>query len=137
MIAHILLNTYEKKLEGRNIFMVPFIASFIMVMWDLAMDPFMSTMSKNWIWEEGGCCYGVSFVNYMGWFLCVFTIYILFTLYQSRYGEPSKFQAIVSAKSYWIHCTIVYALRQCFLVFKAAFVSILAINHVLARNNSE
>ncbi|MCP4121563.1 MAG: carotenoid biosynthesis protein, partial [Bacteroidetes bacterium] len=170
MIAHILLNTYEKKLEGRNIFMVPFIASFIMVMWDLAMDPYISTVSKNWTWEEGGCYYGVPFVNYMGWFLCVFTIYILFALYQNRYGEKPKSPAVVNTKSFWIHCSIMYALLQLFLVFKTAFgsdgsitaldghvwsmsdlysgtllvsiftmifVSVLAINHVLARNNSE
>jgi putative membrane protein len=33
---------------------VPVVASFIMVAWDLCMDPPNSTIQRWWIWEQGG-----------------------------------------------------------------------------------
>lgn len=44
MLSHVLTGQYSKKLEGKQIFIVPFIATFIMVMWDLTIDPISSTL---------------------------------------------------------------------------------------------
>ena len=53
--------------------------SFVMVMWDLSMDPARATVAQVWIWHEGGADFGVPFVNFAGWFLCVFTIFMAFS----------------------------------------------------------
>jgi putative membrane protein len=54
------------------------VASFVMVMWDLSMDPARATVHQAWIWHDGGAYFGVPFVNFMGWFLCVATIFAAF-----------------------------------------------------------
>ena len=57
------------------------VASFIMVAWDLAMDPVWATIDRAWIWRDGGAFFGVPVSNYLGWFLTVFVFYLLFALY--------------------------------------------------------
>lgn len=82
------------KFKNRT-FIVPFVATFIMVMWDLCMDPLSSTVASLWVWPSGGAYYGVPHQNYFGWFLCVYTIFQLFAFYiftnESYYAAPKKF----------------------------------------------
>ncbi len=73
---------------GAQILAVPFIASFIMVAWDLAQDPVWSTVLHGWVWQQGGHWFGVPLSNYCGWFLTVFLIYLGFALYLRRRPEP-------------------------------------------------
>lgn len=63
---------------------VVLVASFIMVMWDLSMDPSRATINQAWIWHDGGAYFGVPFVNFVGWFLCVATIFSAFAFWLSR-----------------------------------------------------
>lgn len=63
---------------------VALIAAFVMVMWDLSMDPSRATISLAWIWHDGGAYFGVPFVNFAGWFLCVVTIFAAFNFWLSR-----------------------------------------------------
>jgi uncharacterized membrane protein len=58
----------------------PVTAAFIMVMWDLVMDPTNSTIGKVWIWHGGGGYNGVPLTNYLGWFLTVWTVFQLFAI---------------------------------------------------------
>jgi putative membrane protein len=60
---------------------VVLVASFVMVMWDLSMDPSRATVNSTWIWHDGGAYFGVPFVN---WFLCVATIFAAFAFWLSR-----------------------------------------------------
>lgn len=60
------------------------VASFVMVMWDLSMDPARATVHQAWIWHDGGAYFGVPFVNFAGWFLCVFTILMAYGLLAPR-----------------------------------------------------
>jgi putative membrane protein len=60
---------------------VPFIASFLMVMWDLCLDPTASTIRHIWIWEQGGGYFGVPLTNYLGWFFTVYVFLQLFALF--------------------------------------------------------
>jgi uncharacterized membrane protein len=60
---------------------VPLAASFIMVAWDLAQDPVWATVLHGWVWLRGGPWFGVPVSNYLGWYLTVFLIYLLFALY--------------------------------------------------------
>jgi uncharacterized membrane protein len=88
-LGHVLVGVFGKKLEQVNLFLVPFVASLVMVMWDLVMDPMTSTVQKQWIWQDGGSYFGVPFVNYLGWLLCVYTIFQLFAAYASRPNQGS------------------------------------------------
>ncbi|HMS94138.1 MAG TPA: carotenoid biosynthesis protein [Tabrizicola sp.] len=63
---------------------VVLVAAFVMVMWDLSMDPSRATVNLTWIWHDGGAYFGVPFVNFAGWFLCVATIFAAFALWLKR-----------------------------------------------------
>jgi putative membrane protein len=62
----------------------PALASFVMVSWDLTLDPVASTIGHSWIWHDGGAYFGVPVSNFLGWYLTVFVFFQLFALYQSR-----------------------------------------------------
>ena len=63
---------------------VVLVAAFVMVMWDLSMDPSRATINLTWIWHDGGAYFGVPFVNFAGWFLCVATIFAAFAIWLAR-----------------------------------------------------
>jgi putative membrane protein len=63
---------------------VVLIAAFVMVMWDLSMDPARATVHQAWIWHDGGAYFGVPFINFAGWFLCVATIFAALALWLAR-----------------------------------------------------
>jgi putative membrane protein len=63
---------------------VPLLAAFIMVAWDLAMDPVWGTVLHAWIWKQGGRYFGVSVSNFVGWYLTVYVIFQIFALYLRR-----------------------------------------------------
>ncbi len=119
-LAQVLLDEFKNKLSRGSVFFVPFIASFIMVMWDIVFDPLASTIEQSWVWEKGGGFFGVPLSNFMGWFLCVFTIYQLFALYLNKVGAFTS-HAIVSEKLYWIQAAMMYSLASFFIVFKTLF----------------
>jgi uncharacterized membrane protein len=62
----------------------PLVAAFVMTQWDLVMDAPESTISKAWIWHDGGADFGVPLTNYFGWLLTSWMFYQLFALYLSR-----------------------------------------------------
>lgn len=108
-IGHSIIGKFNLALGKTSVFAVPLVASFIMVMWDMVMDPSKSTIGQKWIWEEGGAYFGVPFSNFLGWFLCVFTIFLLFALYQRSQG--SKFpreSEIIADKVNWMQPMLMY-----------------------------
>lgn len=44
-------------------------ATFLLVLWDLALDPAMSHLTPYWLWENAGPFYGMPWVNLAGWAL--------------------------------------------------------------------
>jgi 15-cis-phytoene synthase len=42
-------------------------ATFLLVMWDLALDPAMSYLTPYWVWEQPGAFYGMPMINLFGW----------------------------------------------------------------------
>lgn len=42
-------------------------ATFLLVLWDLALDPAMSFLTPYWVWETPGSFYGMPWVNLAGW----------------------------------------------------------------------
>lgn len=92
-------------MQRRNLFLVPVIASFAMVMWDFCLDPIRSTVDGAWIWEDGGAYHGVPISNYLGWYLTVFTIFQVFALYLYR---SSRNEQVEQSKTYWYLAPVMY-----------------------------
>ncbi len=92
ILAHVLTGQYCSRLGGKQIFLVPLIATFIMVMWDLTIDPISSTLQGLWVWQDPGAYFGVPLSNFFGWFLVSFVFFQLFAGYISRYDQidPEK-----------------------------------------------
>jgi uncharacterized membrane protein len=89
-LGHVLLDRFDDRLKGAEVVLVPVLASFVMVMWDLCIDPASSTITGAWIWRDGGGYFGVPLVNFLGWYLCVFTIYLVFAMYLQRSAEWTR-----------------------------------------------
>ena len=62
----------------------PVVAAFVMTQWDVVMDPPLSTISKAWIWHDGGAHFGVPLSNYAGWLLTSWLFYQVFAIYLGR-----------------------------------------------------
>jgi len=92
-------------IERRNLFLVPFVASFVMVMWDFCLDPIRSTIDGAWVWEDGGAYHAVPVSNYFGWFLTSFVIFQVFALYINRF---SKNERVGQSKLYWYLAPVMY-----------------------------
>ncbi|MEN9443671.1 MAG: hypothetical protein RIS47_561, partial [Bacteroidota bacterium] len=108
ILAHILLDKFTLQYSRETKFAIPFIASFVMVMWNLCFDPFMSTIRKDWIWEDGGAYYGVPFQNFMGWFLCVYTILQVFSFYLQRQAKTAVPQPKLHSLGNWLQPVLFY-----------------------------
>jgi putative membrane protein len=83
-LARILLGNPSARTGLLGILRLPLVASLIMVAWDLAQDPVWSTFLHAWVWQNAGPWFGVPFSNFAGWYLTVFLIYLLFSLYLRR-----------------------------------------------------
>lgn len=108
MLANILLNQYDKKLSGKSVFFIPLIASFIMVIWDLCMDPSASTISSLWVWIERGAYFGVPIKNYFGWFFVVYLVFQSFALYIARFDIEKE---CYYGKAFWLESATLYGIQ--------------------------
>jgi putative membrane protein len=107
VLGTILTGDVRRGAGAFSTFATPFVAAFIMVLWDLTMDPSASTVQKWWIWESGGGFFGVPVSNYLGWFLTVYVFMQLFALYlRARAPVPELLQP----KSYFIQAIAMYAI---------------------------
>jgi putative membrane protein len=107
-LGHVLLDRFDDRLTGAEVVLVPALASFVMVMWDLCIDPASSTISAAWIWRDGGGYFGVPLVNFLGWYLCVFTIYLVFALYLRRSADWTRAEDL-GDRSTWVLPAVMYA----------------------------
>lgn len=80
-VGQVLLNQQNSTLQDASVFTIPLIGTFVMVLWDLSFDPYAATINGAWIWEEGGGYFGVPIENFLGWYLCNFTIFIFYAIY--------------------------------------------------------
>ena len=84
---------------------VPVVATFIMVGWDVCLDPGSSTIGRIWIWHDGGPYFGVPFTNYLGWCLTVFLFLLAFSLYRAKWPEPER----DVPQSWWYQACVLFA----------------------------
>jgi hypothetical protein len=83
-LACLIIGRKRILLHGLQFFILPVVASCIMVSWDVSQDPVWSTVLHAWVWEGGGMYFGVPLSNFFGWFLTVYVIYELYALYLFR-----------------------------------------------------
>jgi len=111
ILSHILTGQYSKRIEGKQNFLVPLIATFIMVMWDLTVDPISATLQGLWVWTNPGPFFGIPISNYFGWFLVVYIFLQILALYLSKYDsiKPEKVLTI-SNKPFWSEAPVIYGI---------------------------
>jgi uncharacterized membrane protein len=99
-----------RPVTGWAIFAAPLAGAFIMVGWDVAMDPYQSTVTGDWIWQDGGPYFGVPLHNYAGWFGTVFTFMLVYFLFASRYVEQPQEDLMQDRTAFWSLPVFYYAL---------------------------
>jgi putative membrane protein len=83
--------------------------SFMMVAWDLGMDPTSSTIRHLWIWQQGGGYFGVPLTNYLGWFFTVYVFFQLFALYLRSRKPSGDGEEPTLPRSYYAQALVMYA----------------------------
>jgi uncharacterized membrane protein len=82
IVAGTLLGGAHRRLSGKiQLVALPIVAAFVMTQWDVVMDPPEATISKAWIWHDGGAHFGVPISNYLGWLLTSWLFYQAFAIY--------------------------------------------------------
>jgi uncharacterized membrane protein len=88
IIGSILLDEADLNLsQPINRFGLPIVAAFVMVQWDVVMDPPNATLGHAWIWHDGGGYFGVPLSNYVGWYLTVWMYFQIFALMIYRWPK--------------------------------------------------
>jgi len=118
--AHIVLQKFTNKLSGYDVLLIPILTSLFAVMTDLSFDPFFSTVQGRYIWHTGGAYYGVPFVNYLGWYLCIYTIAQVYSIYM---WHKNKKNSIVnppelSSRSFWLQSILASFIWPIMLILK-------------------
>ena len=104
-LATVFLGNLGTGMQRQNLFLVPFIASFVLAMWDFCLDPIRSTVDGAWIWEDGSAYHGVPISNYFGWYITGFAIFQTFTVYLYRFSRNER---IEQSRIYWYLAPVMY-----------------------------
>jgi putative membrane protein len=86
-VMSLLITGTRKPIRGLRTVMVPLLASFVMMAWDLSMEADWSTVDRAWIWRDGGPFFGVPLTNFLGWYLTAFLYFQGFAFY-CRFKAP-------------------------------------------------
>jgi uncharacterized membrane protein len=105
-LARVILGGMRNRLAGPGVVTVPLVAAFILVAWDLSMDPVWSTIVHAWIWRNGGAYFGVPTSNFLGWYMTVYLIFQLFALYMR--GRATNVDRLPS--NYWQLAVLFYGI---------------------------
>ncbi len=111
VLANILLDS-DRRRDRRATIGVPLVSSFIMVAWDVGIDPGSSTVGKIWIWHQGGGYFGVPFTNYLGWYLTVWLFMQAFAIYNANRTAPAP----ELPRAHWYQASVFYAVMAIDLV---------------------
>ena len=88
--------------------LLPLISTLIMVIWNICFDPVMSTAEGDWIWPEGGAYHGVPLSNFLGWFITVFLVFQMFSLFLLKSGDYVK---VPIRHSHWYFFPLMYIVQ--------------------------
>lgn len=59
------------------------VGGLVMTAWDLIMDPVMVS-GGHWVWDTQGAYFGIPLQNFWGWWLTVFTTYVLYQIMRGK-----------------------------------------------------
>lgn len=59
------------------------VGSFVLLAWDLALDPAMSHATKYWVWGATGVYYGMPWLNLFGWYATGLALMMILALTKS------------------------------------------------------
>jgi putative membrane protein len=69
------------------------LASLLLLIWDLSLDPAMSHLVPFWVWEDAGTYFGMPFMNLVGWFITGLVIMAAFEVLKvQRWARPTSFR---------------------------------------------
>ena len=106
-LGTMILGTGSAKRSTLRVFGLPVIGAFIATGWNLCSDPIGATIARSWVYAHSGAYYGVPLSNYLGWFLCTWTIIQCWTLYlEKTQGEDTGPDAPLS---YWYQASALWA----------------------------
>jgi putative membrane protein len=106
VLATVIVNEVHRKSTLFITIAVPLVASFMMVAWDLSLDPRAATIGNNWIWTQGGGYFGVPISNFLGWSLTVYVFYQLFALYLRQRGSENLSRTLPT--THYLQAILVY-----------------------------
>lgn len=86
-------------------FGVPVVGALIATGWDICSDPIGATIARAWVFAESGAYYGVPLANYLGWFLCTWTIIQCWELLLAKGDGREAAQPL----SYWYEAAGLWA----------------------------
>ena len=109
MMGRIILSLL-RPVTGWAIVAASLAGTFIMVSWDVAMDPYQSTVTGDWIWHDGGGYFGVPLHNYAGWFGTVFMFMLVYFIFASRHAEQPREDLMQNRTAFWSLPVFYYAL---------------------------
>lgn len=96
-----ILQLHNQELSGRNRLLLPVVASSVMTIWDLSMDPVWAAIDHAWVWRDGGPYYGVPISNFFGWLLTMYIFYQLFAPYVGNRG-------VVRSRTNYLRLAIIF-----------------------------
>jgi putative membrane protein len=109
VVAGVLLDRAGLQPDNRfRLLALPLVASFVMVQWDVVMDPPSSTLGRAWIWHDGGGYFGVPLSNYIGWYLTVSIFFQSFAYWQFSRRNDRGPQAVDPKSLFWLIPIILY-----------------------------
>src|SRR5258707_1249009 len=109
VVGNVLVGELRRGASAFTTIAVPITAAFVMVMWDLTLDPRASTIQHQWIWEQGGGYFGVPLINFVGWFLTVYVFLQLFAV-AVRSGLGVRETARKLPRPHYAQAVVVYAI---------------------------
>jgi uncharacterized membrane protein len=98
IMTYIIFNGLFKKLKHKELTNHPkfllfgsITAGIIVVSWDLIHDP-VAVAYKIWIWKTKGIFFGIPVMNFIGWFVIGFAIYLLFHFYLFKTKKETNYE---------------------------------------------
>lgn len=106
MTARFILGLIESPGKS-SLLLTTTLGTLLMVGWDVCMDPYQSTISGDWIWQDGGPYFGIGIHNFVGWFITVFIFMFSYQWYAIYYPERSLHKL---NRNLWSQPLIYYAI---------------------------
>jgi len=110
-VAQAAVGKFNNEYHKGDVFLIPIIATFLVVAVDYATDPFMATINQAYLWVEPGVYYGIPYQNYLGWYLMAYVLFqcAALVLWQQSKKQTLRPAPVISQKKkFWYYPPIIY-----------------------------